>query len=355
MASTSSNRLSVPAEMNDSSSEYSLHEAAEAFGSDIDDEEQDGVNEGGEDGSLYDAVEEEEEVPYTRADVMKWTPAEVSAYLQSRQISPGLCMKFEEGEVSGSILLQLEMAHLKELDLGSFGKRFEVWKAIEHLLKGLKRPLSKPRSGSNASNRHSVVGPINETGYNRNRGSTSGTVLPRIRSQHNRPLSRQHQIDILEANSYRNPAPRTPATATTISSEVWERPRSAPRSPAKRPSTYESTTTNATISSGRSEANDCRRDGSFDKSWRSGVEFALPQRSASAAEARENRPNHKITPSTGTGDSVLTGDSGFSESAHAAKRGSERNYFSSGEVVSKERKLLKKNSRHHTHGRVKRS
>ena len=89
---------------------------------------------------------------YTLEEVRMWTPAQVSAYLQEQHIPVPICEKFEMQEITGSILLQLEMSHLKELEINSFGKRFEVWKEIERLtdMVGLPRTDSDmaPRSGS---------------------------------------------------------------------------------------------------------------------------------------------------------------------------------------------------------------
>ena len=204
-----------------------------------------------------------DDVPYTRADILKWTPADVSQYLQSRQISPAVCIKFEEQEVTGSILLQLEMAHLKELELGSFGKRFEVWKEIEHLAKNLKHPATKPRSGSDAAARRSAtgLGPA-PSGHGRQRSSTVGAVLPRILSQHNRPASRQpqhqyqhqqhqhhqhhqhqHMADVPEADHQDyHYSGSSSSLKNSVSSEVsppaspgiWEQPRSLPLSSKRR-------------------------------------------------------------------------------------------------------------------------
>jgi hypothetical protein len=351
-----SDYLSTAAEEHDSSSEYSVQDpSVDIFSSDG--EEFDGVG--------HSAVDD---IPYTRLDVMRWSPADVSQYLQSRQITPATCMKFEEQEVTGSILLQLEMAHLKELDIGSFGKRFEVWKEIEHLVNNLRRPNTKPRSGSDAADRLSTLSFIPETGYNRQRSSTIGTVMPRIHSQHNRPLSSQHRIDVWEANTYQpgRSSLKTPITSTTISSEVsspistmfgaWEQPRSPPLSPVHVSSSRRLSTTtqnspaivlNAAVSSGvttlgNSKNTGHKREGSFDKTWTSAL-AAGPPRPATASGMRENKGKHKITPSTGTTDSASTGGSGFSGSTHSPKQSvTERSYFSSGESAPRERKVLHK-------------
>lgn len=293
------NRLSVALEVNDSASEYSVQEPTnDVF---ISDDEEDEL----EDQDLE--YHEHEEIPYTRADVVVWTPAQVSQYLQSRQISLATCIKFEEQEVTGSILLQLEMTHLKELELGSFGKRFEVWKEIENLVTNLKQPVSKTRCGSDT--RASTASFLQDE-FRRQRRSTSDSgsmMLPRIHSQHNRQPPRQHRIDVQEANLYHSKSMKTPQTSTTISSDVssprslagfatYERPRSPPISPM----------------------------------------IARPSSDIGVGEEK-----HKLSTSSNTGDSTFTGDSGFSSSTRSIKQGgTERNYFSSGESTT--RKFIQK-------------
>lgn len=64
----------------------------------------------------------------------EWTPKQVSLYFA---IVLGFDMdiagKFARHKITGEILFELEMAHLKELEIDSFGTRFEVFKEIEKL------------------------------------------------------------------------------------------------------------------------------------------------------------------------------------------------------------------------------
>ncbi|KAK6338949.1 hypothetical protein TWF696_009750 [Orbilia brochopaga] len=113
---------------------------------------------------------------YSWDEVRMWTPEQVSAYFQEQQLPLNICDKFEEQEISGSILLQLEMAHLKELEIGSFGKRFEVWKEIEKLQTMVKNTKGVAQQESPRENK----------ARNRSSSTPSG-VLPRLPSLHNRP------------------------------------------------------------------------------------------------------------------------------------------------------------------------
>ncbi|QLG73356.1 hypothetical protein HG535_0E04400 [Zygotorulaspora mrakii] len=65
--------------------------------------------------------------------VNAWTPEEVTAFFIMSGFDIQSASRFQQHKVSGSILLQLELAHLKELDIDSFGTRFEIHKEIELL------------------------------------------------------------------------------------------------------------------------------------------------------------------------------------------------------------------------------
>lgn len=65
---------------------------------------------------------------------LEWTPKQVSSYFA---IVLGFDMevagKFVRHKITGDILFELDLAHLKELEINSFGTRFEVYKEIEKL------------------------------------------------------------------------------------------------------------------------------------------------------------------------------------------------------------------------------
>jgi hypothetical protein len=360
-------RLSAHLEANDDSSEYSVQEPPPDIFLSESENEGNGL-----------AMERYDDFPYTRAEVMAWSPAEVAEYLKSRHIPSTTYVKFEEQEVSGSILLELEMSHLKELELGSFGKRFQVWKEIEHLTKRVKHASARHRNGSDAV-RHSTVSFLEDASHNRppsgTVGSTGGPVLPHISGQHNIPPSRRYRINVEEANAHQPGSDLlTPLTSTTISSSIasptfslFEQPRSPPISPGfdrqftnsyKRYSTHEHTSTalNVAMSAGAAvliagtpDSNRShQRESSFDKNW-SNRSIDGPPRPATATGMRESDVTHKVNPSTSTAESSFTGDSGFSGSqAHSPEQfaAAERSYFSGGESISRERKVLhKKNGR----------
>lgn len=372
LVSRVSNNLPTMSELHDSSSEYSIRvdQPAQEISSDMEDGEE----------KLPIQGYQEDDVPFTRADVQKWLPSDVSRYLQSRHIALTTCVKFEEQEVSGAILLQLEMSHLKELELGSFGKRFEVWKEIEYLIRNLKSSKTKTQGGNSVRSSNGCF--ANNPGR-RKRSSTVGSVLPHIPSQHDQPASQQHSIDISEANQSKGLSQSQTATTTesSIASptfEIFEAPRSPPLSPrrsnssrrytmqsTKRSSIQESPATalnvalatgTAILSAGSIDNGGNkvhRREGSFERDWTltdDGNPPPLPPRPATATGMRDTSSSkHKTSASTGTGDSALTTDSGFSGSQpETPNKATERSYFSSGESMPRERKVLhKKNGASH--------
>lgn len=299
------------------------------------------------------------EVTYTVDEVGQWTPAVVADYLRSRGVSASTCDKFEEQEVTGSILIQLQMADLKELDLGSFGRRFEVWKEIENLVSNLQ---TTPKSRGSNSVRLSIA---SKESSPRPRSSTVGAaILPRIQSQHNRPASRQNipkqRIDVQGANALMFSSTMQPlGTAHTFIAEtpmsaMFERPRSPPESPPRVQSRQvrdisSSYSTSlglqsalaagaSILSAGGAGSNTPhRRESSFDRNWK--LSNVIQQSRPSTATGPAT---HKANTSSGTTDS-FTADSGFGGSNSNTPMVTEKNYFSSGELsTTKGRKVLQK-------------
>lgn len=69
-------------------------------------------------------------------DAMNWTPLQVTSYFAlGLGFDTSVAGKFARHKITGAILFELDLAHLKELDIDSFGTRFEVYKEIENLKK----------------------------------------------------------------------------------------------------------------------------------------------------------------------------------------------------------------------------
>ncbi|ANB11806.1 Boi1p [Sugiyamaella lignohabitans] len=66
-------------------------------------------------------------------DIPNWTSYDISQYFAYRGYEPDVCEQFIRHKITGSILLELDLAYLKEIDIASFGTRFEISKDIKHL------------------------------------------------------------------------------------------------------------------------------------------------------------------------------------------------------------------------------
>lgn len=76
-----------------------------------------------------------------------WSPEEVSRYFITCGFDSQIAAKFAQHKVTGKILLELELSHLKELDISSFGTRFEIFKEIEALKETIKLAHSGTSKG----------------------------------------------------------------------------------------------------------------------------------------------------------------------------------------------------------------
>lgn len=128
----------------------------------------------------------------TRAST--WTPEEVTQYFLSKGFSDSDSNKFVEHKISGPILMELELAHLKEIEIGSFGTRFEMFKEIEHIKDVVK-------NGTGAESIHSKndasslmpAAPVNNTDGSSN--SRENSVSQNNTSTNSRNQSSNSQMD----------------------------------------------------------------------------------------------------------------------------------------------------------------
>lgn len=194
----------------------------------------------------------------------EWTPKQVSSYFA---IVLGFDMevagKFARHKITGDILFELDLAHLKELEITSFGTRFEVYKEIEKLkqianrarstLAQSKRPGSI-RVDSTDKKRNSVLMqhaplPFNNSDEDKSPEPTQllpSVVLPSARDdQLHQPLARNPSLaskksfthhrtrsqSMENILSYGTPKPRvdSPSNSSFLS------PRKAPEPPVSSP------------------------------------------------------------------------------------------------------------------------
>ncbi|KAJ5834736.1 Sterile alpha motif type 2 [Penicillium robsamsonii] len=149
-----------PRTINDSGSEYSSHighRASYINGNETDDEEQNHP---------------------TEQEVRKWNQAQTSRCLRGLGIDPKHCDIFEEQEITGDVLLDMDQdfIFMKEFDFGVMGKRLKTWhkiKAFQEDIKGFSQQQA-PRDSISSS----FSGPSDDRTLSR--AGHTGPLLPRI-------------------------------------------------------------------------------------------------------------------------------------------------------------------------------
>lgn len=171
------------------------------------------------------------------ADALKWTPQQVSLYFA---IVLGFDMdvagKFARHKITGEILFQLDLAHLKELDIDSFGTRFEVYKEIEKL-----RNAGKTRSeqvSENPEGGSSRSFPSNNSDEDLNVNLLTSSVQSRLLlplaelNLRGQPKTHQRKRSQSMENLL---GPTTPLMGNGDSPETFLSPRKAPEPPSTSP------------------------------------------------------------------------------------------------------------------------
>lgn len=76
-------------------------------------------------------------------NVETWTPEQVTQWFLMLGFETTAAGQFARHKINGAILIQMELAYLKELDIASFGTRFEMYKEIEELRLAARRSRKK--------------------------------------------------------------------------------------------------------------------------------------------------------------------------------------------------------------------
>lgn len=78
------------------------------------------------------------------AEVRAWTSREVATWMYQNGFDSEVIEKFEEHDITGAVLLDLQFDDLKELEIQSFGKRHQLWNQIDSLrtADGLMSPVA---------------------------------------------------------------------------------------------------------------------------------------------------------------------------------------------------------------------
>lgn len=123
-------------------------------------------------------TEEEDNSGLTKDEVVGWDPKQVATHLRSLGVDPQHCDIFEEQEISGEVLLDMDQGfiQMKEFDFGTMGRRLKTWHKIRDFQNEV-RGVNKPRQSSNTSSTTP-----DGMGRTSSRVLSGGSILPRIPS-----------------------------------------------------------------------------------------------------------------------------------------------------------------------------
>ncbi|TKA66689.1 hypothetical protein B0A49_08504 [Cryomyces minteri] len=69
-------------------------------------------------------------------EVRQWSAEQVAAWMHYSGFEEAIIEKFEANDINGAVLLDLQFDDLKELEIQSFGKRYQLWSEIDALRGG---------------------------------------------------------------------------------------------------------------------------------------------------------------------------------------------------------------------------
>lgn len=124
-------------------------------------------------------TDEEESSQPTETEVRKWSQKEASRYMRGLGVDPKHCEIFEEQEITGDVLLDMDQdfIFMKEFDFGVMGKRLKTWHKVKAFQEEIKRPktLHTVVSRGSSFSGHQDERTLSRAGH-------TGPLLPRIPS-----------------------------------------------------------------------------------------------------------------------------------------------------------------------------
>ncbi|KAF7592730.1 polar growth protein [Aspergillus hancockii] len=282
-------------------------------------------------------TDEEEEKQPAEAEVRRWSPSETAKHLRQLGIEPKHCEIFEEQEITGDVLLDMDQDFLfmKEFDFGVMGRRLKTWhkvKAFQEEVKGIQQ-----RQSSRGS---SFASPQDER--TPSRSGHGGPLFPRIPNLRGSVGSTPHPRLISSTMQTSTGSPLTSQTPTWM--DHSRRPSAASVREINHSRRHSSIDASSRYSGvGDSSPATHHKKSSFDRGW-----------TLNGASGSQGRPgtalgaSNEMTP-------PLTGFNGMepngSDSATAVSDDLDRGYFSGPEGdIRKNRRVLQKRSS--THGSI---
>lgn len=237
--------------------------------------------------------QENRTLPYS--DIYSWSPQMVQEYFQSRGYEPNVCACFLRHKISGSILLELDLAYLKEIDITSFGTRFEISKEIKQLNQMLRTSTAsagQPNSNINSIHKTNSIPSYSQTPVSHAqplRSSLSSDSPHSVNTLMSPPtFKRQSVLRTSKDNSYVNTY-----LATTPATSPFQNQKS-PKTPGSNGDAIKDEYQNR-------ESNSHKKDPSFDPNW---VHPATLKKQQEVFEQQQNQITYNFPNSQ---------DSGYSE------------------------------------------
>ncbi|AMD20458.1 HDL286Cp [Eremothecium sinecaudum] len=164
-------------------------------------------------GQEVNQAEESKDEALNPGDALSWSPEQVAKYMRSVGFEDKYASKFEEHEVTGAILLELELAHLKELDITSFGTRFELHKRIEAIKEQVSNKNSNLAQRGDAGNAFG--------GYNKSPKLLDAAPLKHIQETRRVEVTSDKEENLMPVQE--KPIPALPLKLNTTPSQLWNR------------------------------------------------------------------------------------------------------------------------------------
>ncbi|SCU87164.1 LAMI_0D05006g1_1 [Lachancea mirantina] len=165
------------------------------------------------------------------ANALGWSPEQVTAYFICSGFDVESSSRFQQHKISGAILLELELNHLKELEINSFGTRFEIFKEIEAI-----KELLFSKKTTKRSNQLMPAAAVNQRSYMGHMRKTSQS-LDELPSKSTPPASKDSVLSTgTTAGSRARPLSlalnSNAETSSDSNDQVFLSPRKPPKPPA---------------------------------------------------------------------------------------------------------------------------
>jgi len=152
------------------------------------------------------------------AEVMQWNAKETADYLRNLGVDPKHCDIFEEQEITGDVLLEMDQSfiYMKEYDFGVMGRRLKTWHKIRDFQNEVRGPKARRKSSLNREG----AGSLEDIPRSHHRMASGATILPRIPSLLEKPglNIRQSQQSHVSGNEASMPRPlHTPPPLGSLS------------------------------------------------------------------------------------------------------------------------------------------